>query len=359
MHHLFSSIFYGLLMICTVPTVMAQDTPVEVRLSVLPGMQYSIPRFHVKPNQQVNIIFENTDDMDHNLLIVSPGARESIVKQAAALGATGMAMNYIPKSKDVLWSVPIVGVGKESSLSFRAPKQTGIYPYVCSLPGHGFLMFGAMYVNETGQMPPLENDTHVPVATRTIKAASHADHPYSLKPPYYYRTYIQGASPAAIIERLPGDLSICWDAGTCGFRFAWKGGFADQREIWKGHTDAKSKILGEIFYTEEFLSPIEIIGIDNHVPRKFKGYKIVEGGYLEFHYAIGNIQVYETIKESNDFPGIIRSFRIENLQGPLYFNYTIGDQTTYYYKGKPLAGNRIKIAQDQAKEFSVVLKIKQ
>ena len=122
LHDLFSSVFCCLVMVCTMTIAVAQDSSVEIKLSVLPGMQYSIPRFHVKPNQQVKIIFENTDDMDHNLLIVRPGSREAIVKQAAALGAHGMAMNYIPKSKDILWSIPIVGVGKQKSLTFMAPK---------------------------------------------------------------------------------------------------------------------------------------------------------------------------------------------------------------------------------------------
>jgi len=338
---------------------VAQEAAVEIKLSVLPGMQYSIPRFHVKPNQQVKIMLENTDDMDHNLLIVNPGSRELVVKQAAALGAQGMAMNYIPKSKDVLWSIPIVGVGKVKSLSFSAPNKPGVYPYVCSLPGHGFLMFGAMYVNDTGKMPALEKDTHIPPASRVIKNANGADHPYPLKPPYYYRTYIEGASPAAIIVRLPGDLAFCWDAGTCGFRFAWQGKFVDQQAIWKGHKDAKAEILGQVFYTEQAGSPIEIVGIDPKLQKKFKGYKLVDGGYLEFHYQIGQVHVYETLKESSDATGIIRAFRVTNLKQPLYFNFTDGDQTTYYYQGKPLAGNRMELSPDQAKGFSVLLKIKQ
>src|SRR5690606_5607525 len=141
----------------------------------------------------------------------------------------GMAMNYIPKSKDILWSIPIVGVGKQKSLTFRAPKQAGIYPYVCSLPGHGFFMFGAMYVVDTETMPALEKDTNIPPAKRVIKETNMTHHPYPLKAPYYYRSYVEGASPAAIIVRLPGDLAFCWDAGTCGFRFAWQGEFVDQK----------------------------------------------------------------------------------------------------------------------------------
>ncbi|MGH2623761.1 MAG: plastocyanin/azurin family copper-binding protein, partial [Sphingobacterium sp.] len=291
-------------------------------------------------------------------LIVSPGSRESVVKQAAALGAKGMAMNYIPKSKDILWSIPIVGVGKVKSLTFQAPQQAGIYPYVCSLPGHGFLMFGAMYVNDTETMPVLEKDIHIPPASRAIKETNTADHPYPLKPPYYYRTYVEGASPAAIIVRLPDDLAFCWDAGTCGFRFAWQGEFVDMKAIWKGHKDAKAEILGQVFYTEQAGSPIEIVGLDPKLQKKFKGYKLIEGGYLEFHYQIGQVHVYETLKESKETPGIIRTFRLENLKQPLYFNFTDGDQTTYYYQGKPLVGNRIELTAERAEEFSVILKIK-
>lgn len=269
--------------------------PIEIKIGVLPGLQFDKVRFHVEPGQRVKLVFNNTDDMDHNLLIVSKGSRVKVVKAAAEMGGEGISKNYIPPIPEVLWSIPVVHGEQNKELLFTAPKEEGVYPYVCTLPGHGYVMYGAMYVSSDGTMPPIEEDIYIPEIRRKPIDQIKKNHPYQLIPPYYYRTYIEGASPAAIIVRLPHHLSYCWDAGVCQFRFAWKGGFVDNTEIWKGHRDAKSEILGDIFYTEYKQHPIRIGEKTNGL--RFKGYKIIDGGYLEFHYKIGEVDVYETIKE--------------------------------------------------------------
>ena len=38
--------------------------------------------------------------------------------------------------------------GQKQALSFDVPSTPGIYPYVCTYPGHWRRMFGAMYVVE-------------------------------------------------------------------------------------------------------------------------------------------------------------------------------------------------------------------
>ena len=100
-------------------------------------------------------------------------------------------------------------------------------------------------------------------------------HPYALIPPYLYHVYIEGASPAAIAVHLPNDLSYCWDAGDCRLRFAWKGGFLDMSDLWKGHFDASAKVLGDIFFRDNTDYPIRL-GENATIPVvEYKGYRLI------------------------------------------------------------------------------------
>ncbi|ADY51283.1 blue (type 1) copper domain protein [Pseudopedobacter saltans DSM 12145] len=355
-----SIIMLLLLVLHVLPSTGYQkDKVVEIELNVLPGLQFNLPRFHVKPGQQVKIIFTNTDDMDHNLLIINPGTREKIVQKAMEMGVNGLKNNYVPNDTDILWSTPILHDGQTKTLTFKAPEKEGIYPYVCTLPGHGFIMYGAMYVNSSGIMPPLENDVNVS-PSRMHAESPHVhhkpQHPYELRPPYLYRLYIEGSSPAAIAVHLPGKLSYCWDAGECRLRFAWAGDFVDNTKLWKGHKDAQAAILGDIFYTEN-KNPVIRIGRNAQQKSQFKGYKIVEGGYPEFHYTINGTDVFELIKELKEGNGIMRSFRVPALKDKLYLNYTSSKNTEYYFNGKKLSGELLELKPDAGAKFNVELRI--
>lgn len=354
-------VFFLILCACCINTSFlfsqSNENKATIELSVLPGLQFDKVRFHVKPKQKVKISFTNTDDMDHNLLILLPGSRERVVAKANRLGSDGHNKNYNPATEDVLWALPILQ-GKESKiLEFVAPDKEGIYPYVCTVPGHGTIMYGAMYVSNQASMPDIKIDGNIPESRRTVEKTATVAHPFSLKPPYYYRTYIEGVSPAAIVVHLPHRLSYCWDASSCKLVLVWEGDFVDNTDIWKGHKDARSKILGNVFYNEKVQVPIEIIG--NNVKNKvaFKGYKIVKGGYLELHYTLDDVDIYETIKDVEHGQALLREFRILGLEQNVYFNYTATPKVEYFYKGKKLVGNKIEMKAEDAQSFSVLLKL--
>jgi len=351
-------VFVSVLLLPKAP--MAQQKALEIDMTVLPGLQFSLPRFHVKPGQQVKLKFKNTDDMDHNFLIVKPGKREGVVSKALALGAEGPKQNYVPKGDDVLWHTVTLHDGQSEVLTFIAPKEEGVYPYVCTLPGHGFVMYGAMYVNSTGKMPPIEKDNNIPPNRQKAEAghdhAHHQSHPYALKAPYLYRTYVEGAGPAAIAVHLPAQLSYCWDAGVCKLRFAWQGDFLDNTAIWKGHKDARSVILGDVFYREDKRAVLGIGDVAQEKPR-FKGYKIVDGGYPEFHYVINGVDVFELIKELKNGGGVVRSFRIPQLKDQVRFAYTPTDAVRYYYEGKELSTDILELSAQAGKQFAVEVRM--
>ncbi|MCB0685701.1 MAG: hypothetical protein KDC53_04230, partial [Saprospiraceae bacterium] len=198
-----------------ISTVFAQtnlDT-LDIRIKAITGMQYDQVRFRVEPGRYVRLILENTDEMEHNLVIGKKGAREEIIAAALALGAEGPDRGYIPSIPAVMYSIRLLRGGESDSIIFRAPLSTGVFPYVCTFPGHGTLMYGAMYVTN-GVLPKLEIDDHVPLHRRkqeqNEKGPQKLHHPYRLLPPYLYRVLVPDAGPAAIAVALPDQINYCW-----------------------------------------------------------------------------------------------------------------------------------------------------
>ena len=118
----------------------------KIILGVKPGLHFDPKVLHVLPGEEVELTFDNSDLMMHNFVLVEPGARMEIVEAANALGEKGPALHYVPDSAKVLASTPVVMPKKKSTVRFKAPGKEGKYPYVCTFPGHGFLMHGTLFV---------------------------------------------------------------------------------------------------------------------------------------------------------------------------------------------------------------------
>jgi plastocyanin len=340
-------------------------TTVSISLKAMVGLQYNIARFKVKPGSRVKLTLTNVSDMNHNLLITKPGMRLDVVNTALKLAEKGPQMDYIPNMEAVLWSIPVVSNGQTKSVTFTAPTQTGVYPYVCTYPGHGFSMYGAMYVTENENLPDIANDTNIPESRRkdSTKANQTAQgektdvnpHPYALIPPYFYHVFIEGASPTAIAVHLPQQLSYCWDAGACRLAFAWQGGFLDMSDLWKGHFDASAKVFGDIFFRDNTDYPIRL-GKNATVPTvKYKGFRLVDR-YPEFHYTLNGIDVYELIRQKEDSLGIIRVFRIPKANQKLwFFTNRQDDAIEYEFSAGHFNNKKLELSPAEAKEFTVTM----
>ncbi|MEM7786078.1 MAG: c-type cytochrome, partial [Planctomycetota bacterium] len=60
--------------------------------------------------------------------------------------ADAEARHYIPDSPKVLIGSKLLQPGQEQAIAFDVPSEPGIYPYVCTYPGHWRRMYGALYV---------------------------------------------------------------------------------------------------------------------------------------------------------------------------------------------------------------------
>lgn len=340
----------------------AENEDTTISINAIGGLQYDIVRFKVKPGVKVKIIFTNKDDMSHNLLIVKPGSRTAVVKAALDLANEGQRLNYIPEITDVLWAVPVLEPGETKTISFTAPKTTGIYPYVCTYPGHGSIMYGAIYVTN-GEMPPLDNDAHIPPNRKTDISkpdGAHQNHnatrsrAYSEEPPFVCRIFLPEASPAAIAVSLPHNLSYCWDASVCRLRYAWQGGFLDNTDIWKGHHDAYGLILGTVFFRDKTVYPLQV-GKPGNIPVvDFKGYQLINR-YPEFHYTINGIDVYELIKPKEDATGLTRTFRIPKTDRTIWFVAGPADGVRYQCADGEWINGNLRILPEQASRFTIIM----
>lgn len=102
----------------------------------------------VQADSPVEFRFSNTDAMPHNFAILLPGALQQVgeLAEATAREADAADRHYLPKSDKILLASHLLQPGQNQTLSFHAPTEPGIFPYVCTYPGHWRRMFGALYV---------------------------------------------------------------------------------------------------------------------------------------------------------------------------------------------------------------------
>jgi glucose/arabinose dehydrogenase/azurin len=120
-----------------------------VRLVAVQGqMRFDLESFTVEAGQEVELVLENPDYMPHNVLIVTPGAREAVGRAADAMAALpdGFEREFVPDMPEVLFASRLINTGETDTLRFRAPSEPGDYPFVCTFPGHWITMFGTMHV---------------------------------------------------------------------------------------------------------------------------------------------------------------------------------------------------------------------
>ncbi|MEE2888424.1 MAG: PVC-type heme-binding CxxCH protein [Planctomycetota bacterium] len=116
-------------------------------------MKFTVERFEVKPRQPVKVVFTNSDATDHNIVFVRPGKAEAVGIAAAVMAQDPKNANsdFVPKSKSrlILHASKMIGPTRKSKIDvmrFRAPNKPGVYPYICTFPGHFTIMKGEMVV---------------------------------------------------------------------------------------------------------------------------------------------------------------------------------------------------------------------
>jgi uncharacterized cupredoxin-like copper-binding protein len=120
-----------------------------IEISTIPErMLFTVEKFTVKAGQPIRLLFTNPDATQHNLLIIEPGMNEVIGMAAneMAKDPSGVEKGFIPNLPGILQYTKLLGPDEAEVLRFNAPAQPGVYPYICTFPGHWFIMKGEMVV---------------------------------------------------------------------------------------------------------------------------------------------------------------------------------------------------------------------
>jgi putative heme-binding domain-containing protein len=122
-----------------------------LRLATVPDqMLFDKERLVVKAGKPVEVVFENNDLMPHNFVVAQPGSLEEVgtLAEAQATQPGAAERHYVPASPKVMHASRLLQPRDAQRLAFTAPAKAGVYPYVCTYPGHWRRMYGALYVVE-------------------------------------------------------------------------------------------------------------------------------------------------------------------------------------------------------------------
>ena len=313
-----------------------------VKISMADGMRFDPPRIEAKPGESLVLQLENLDasHQPHNFLVIAPGQVQAVVREGLELGGKGALSGFIPKHPAVLASTGRV-IDPEGlfELPFNVPAEPGVYGYVCTVPGHGLLMYGALYVGVP--MPPLSKDSNIPQLTMEKGLAGGG------RRPFVQRMFLPNSGPAAIGVALPGAQNICFDAGACRLRYAWSGAFFDGTQYWQGNGRDLGELGGDPWWvSSEF--PLKIEGSD--LTRvKFMGYSLVDG-IPEFHYRAGEHEIFESVVAAVD--GVEIRLRIPTASGAVAYHLESGPYKWRSPQGGRV-GQQILVPASAAKRFSI------
>jgi azurin len=324
--------------------------PRAIKLAMRDGLRFDPPRIAAQPGETLVFTLDNADSthQPHNFIIARPGKRDAVVQQALALGERGPSSEFAPEGEDVLLHSALLAPEQTQKLTFRVPDEPGIYPYVCTFPGHGAAMYGALYVGVP--MPALDADPHVPPATAQRYIVGEGRRPFT------QRMFVPDAGPAAIVVALEGGQNFCWDAGQCRLRYVWSGAFIDATDHWKGNGKDLAKLPARPWWTApRDAFPLRIGDVGGPAPAvKFLGYRLHKG-LPEFHYRLEGVEVFEKIDAAPE-GGISLTFRIPNPPGAIHLALPASDQGEWSSSVGTWTAGALTIPPGSAPSFTITLK---
>jgi azurin len=120
-----------------------------IAMAVVTGeMKFTETTITARAGQRVELSFNNTDDMPHNVVIFKRGTMAQYEKDlfGSMNEPNAQLRGFVPDSPNVLYATRLLNARESAVLSFDAPTEPGEYPFVCSFPGHWLTMRGVLRV---------------------------------------------------------------------------------------------------------------------------------------------------------------------------------------------------------------------
>jgi len=127
--------------------------PEVIRIKTMTAqMKYDETEFTVRPGQPVKLIFENGDDLPHNLVLCQPGTdTAAMAMKQMERPEEALKRNWLPDDPRIWLHSKMLNPHETDTLTFTAPEKPGDYPFVCTFPGHALTMNGKMKVLPLGE----------------------------------------------------------------------------------------------------------------------------------------------------------------------------------------------------------------
>ena len=298
----------------TLISAQAKESRRPITIRAVEGLQFDPPRAQMDPGQTVRFRILNRDPNDqiHNLVLIKPGTLAEIQKASLQIDQAAIDRDYIPEHEAVLKHTNLLKPDESDEFVFTAPKEPGIYHYVCTYPGHATIMYGALYVGK--KWGSIAKDPNIPEFARD-RLKRIEDTKKGIERPMVRRFFLVKSGPAAIAVALENDLNYCWDAGNCRLRYAWKGDFINLGDNSRSNGNRQLRPKGKEFWNGEGGELTYTIQSDDaSLKPNFKGYRLIDG-QPEFKYEMGDLAVTEFITGTSE--GLLQEIKIANAQSPV------------------------------------------
>lgn len=121
-----------------------------LELSADDTMKFSATQFTAAPGETLRLTLTNKGKipkqaMAHNWVLLKP--MSDVEVNAFGMKASTTPPDYLPADRSsVLVHTRMLGPGESDTIAFTAPATPGMYPFLCTFPGHFALMKGTLIV---------------------------------------------------------------------------------------------------------------------------------------------------------------------------------------------------------------------
>jgi azurin len=103
-------------------------------------MKFSVTSITAKPGETLHVVLKSVGTvpkiaMAHNFVLLNAGVDPAKFSQEAM---TARDTDYVPAARkaDIIAATKLAGPGETVEVTFKAPTKPGVYPYLCTFPGH-------------------------------------------------------------------------------------------------------------------------------------------------------------------------------------------------------------------------------
>jgi azurin len=122
----------------------------EIEITADAPMTFSVAEIRAQAGEKLRVAFTNLGRMPkqamaHNLVVLVP--MDDAAVNALAQSAAANTPEYLPAdAAKIVVHTRLLGPKETDTIEFAAPATAGMYPFVCTFPGHAALMRGKLIV---------------------------------------------------------------------------------------------------------------------------------------------------------------------------------------------------------------------